>query len=110
MRKEVRTLIGVSVLFGVAACGGGNPPPVMPAGVPPSTDMAMATPPPTTQNASVSVMDNFFSPADVTVSVGGTVTWTWAGVNAHTVTSNTGAFDSSPPRTTGTFAFTFPNA
>ena len=108
--------IGVGGLLVLSACSESSPP-VTPASVPAdlsvvpgpsSTDMS--TTPPQTMNAAVSVMDNFYSPADVTISVGGTVTWTWAGAVAHTVTSNTGVFDSSPPRTTGTFAFTFANA
>lgn len=38
-----------------------------------------------------------FSPADVTIAVGGTVTWTHNdGQNAHTVTDDGGDFDSSP--------------
>jgi plastocyanin len=34
----------------------------------------------------VKVDDNFFSPKTVRVSVGGKVTWTWAGSNPHNVT------------------------
>jgi plastocyanin len=48
----------------------------------------------------------------VTISAGGTVTWTWRGSSSHTVTSddNGATFDSSPPRSSGTFSHTFPNA
>jgi plastocyanin len=40
-----------------------------------------------------------FSPADLTVKPGGTIVWTNTDIVAHTVTSTTGAFDSSliPP-------------
>ena len=34
----------------------------------------------------VSIRDDRFSPKNVNVSVGGTVTWTWEGANDHNVT------------------------
>ncbi|MDB4967536.1 MAG: plastocyanin [Myxococcales bacterium] len=73
-------------------------------------DMATATAPTT---AAITVMDNFYTPANVTIAAGGTVTWTFAGANPHTVTSGagtpTGMFDSGI-KSTGTFSFTFPTA
>lgn len=44
----------------------------------------------------VSVGDNFYSPAGVTVTAGTTVVWSNGGQSPHTVTANDGAFDSSP--------------
>jgi LPXTG-motif cell wall-anchored protein len=44
----------------------------------------------------VSIGDNFYSPASVTISVGDTVTWTNNGAAPHTVTADNGSFDSSP--------------
>jgi plastocyanin len=44
----------------------------------------------------VSIVDFGFSPATVTVVTGSTVTWTNTGAVIHSVTSDTGAFDSSP--------------
>ena len=81
-------------------------------------DLASAAPAdmvtaPAPMTAAISVRDNFFTPADVTIARGGTVTWTWAGANPHTVTSGSGTpsgmFDSGV-RTAGTFSFTFPSA
>jgi len=46
--------------------------------------------------ASVSVVDNAFVPKVVTISVGQSVTWTSSGSNPHTVTADSGAWDSSP--------------
>jgi LPXTG-motif cell wall-anchored protein len=46
--------------------------------------------------ASVSVVDNSFGPKVVTIKVGESVTWSSTGTNPHTVTSDSGAFDSSP--------------
>jgi LPXTG-motif cell wall-anchored protein len=44
----------------------------------------------------VSIGDNFYSPASVTISVGDTVTWTNNGAAPHTATADNGSFDSSP--------------
>jgi plastocyanin len=47
--------------------------------------------------ADVSIEGSQFVPSDVTISVGGTVTWTHNdGSTAHTVTADDGSFDSSP--------------
>lgn len=35
-----------------------------------------------------------YDPVDVTVPAGSTVTWEWRGTDQHSVTSDTGAFDS----------------
>ena len=59
-----------------------------------------AAAPPT--SAAVDVKDNFFSPQTVDIQEGGTVTWTFAGAVAHTVTF-TGGPDSGTPQTSGTF-------
>jgi plastocyanin len=46
--------------------------------------------------AAVSIVDFGFTPASLTVAAGTTVTWTNTGAVIHSVTSDTGAFDSSP--------------
>ena len=51
-----------------------------------------------------------FSPATITVPVGTKVTWTNKDPAAHTVTSDTGAFDSKNLTTGATFSFTFNQA
>jgi plastocyanin len=70
-------------------------------------------------SASVQVGDNFFksgrnsttNPAVDTIAVGGTVTWTWGGVNNHSVRSTgTPSFTSSSIVTSGTYSFTFATA
>lgn len=45
-------------------------------------------------SSSVSIVDNDFSPRSVTVSAGSQVTWSNDGALPHTVTSDTGGFDS----------------
>src|SRR5438034_1282924 len=56
--------------------------------------------------ADVTIGDNFFSPVQDTVGVGGTVTWTWTGTNRHQITFDDGA-RGSDTSTTGTFSRTF---
>ncbi len=58
----------------------------------------------------VRIVDFAFEPATLTVSAGTRVTWTHAGQAPHTVTSDTGAFDSGRLMSGQTFAFTFTSA
>lgn len=61
--------------------------------------------------SNVSIGDNFFSPAQLTVSVGTTVIWTNNGFSAHTVTDNSGSvFDSGILNRGSMFQFRFTNA
>ena len=53
-------------------------------------------PPNPAATAHVSIVDFGFSPATIAVTAGTTVTWTNTGGVIHSVTSDTGAFDSSP--------------
>jgi plastocyanin len=51
--------------------------------------------------------DNFFNPANITVTPGTTVCWTNRGQVAHTVTATGGAFNSGNMNPGATFSFTF---
>lgn len=44
----------------------------------------------------VTIKDNSFDPATITVPTGETVTWRHTGSNTHSVTADNGSFDSSP--------------
>ena len=59
-----------------------------------SADGGCCYPPPITQNPNVSMLDNYFRPAVIHVSVGTTVTWRNEGQRPHTTTSVTRAWDS----------------
>jgi plastocyanin len=51
-----------------------------------------------------------YSPDDVNIAVGETVTWTNTYAEAHTSTSNAGAWNSGTVAPGGRFSFTFQNA
>ncbi len=48
------------------------------------------------QDVVVSIRDNYFDPADITVASGTTVWWVNEGENPHNVTADDGLFDSGP--------------
>lgn len=84
-----------------------NPPPVGPSE--PPENPGPGTPGP---SATVSVNDDFFSPASVSVSRGAgvaTVTWQWYGAEAHSVIFDAGG-PNAPAQTTGTFQRQFSSA
>ena len=58
----------------------------------------------------MTISDFQFSPASVTVNVGGTVTWTNNGPSTHTVTADDGSFDSGNLNAGKTFSHTFQTA
>lgn len=61
------------------------------------------------QEVTVSMEDNFFEPANITVEPGTTVTWVQNGDNPHTTTSYDGLWDSGiiEGGSGGSFSFTF---
>lgn len=66
----------------------------------------------------IEVLDSRFSPADVTIAVGDSVTWRWGGSLAHSVTQGTTPDPSEDPsrlfdsgiKTSGTFGYRFTTA
>jgi plastocyanin len=122
--KTALYVIGIAAALTLAACGDDNPTPTpAPAPTPtpstmPMADMATAPAPtptptptfPTTAAVTVGPGSSLtFAPQNVDVAAGGTVTWTWGGTLPHSVTSDSGLFDSGVKQT-GTFSFTFPTA
>ena len=82
-------LVGLVTLLG--ACGGGSD---------------STTGPTDTQGKTVTVGNNFFSPADLSVATGTTVTWSWAaGAVEHNVTFDDGQH--SATQSSGSFPRTF---
>jgi len=66
----------------------------------------------------IRVLDNSFSPRNVTIALGDSVTWRWDGNMSHSVTQGTTPNASQDPirlfdsgeQTSGTFGFRFTNA
>jgi plastocyanin len=69
-----------------------------------------STPEAAAKSASVTIKDFEFTPATVTIAVGGTVTWTNNGPSTHTVTADDGSFDSGNLSQGKTFSHTFQTA
>jgi plastocyanin len=66
-----------------------------------------AAPPARAATHAVQVNDGFFAPANLTIAVGDTVTWTNADDSPHTVTASDAAFDSGTFDAGATFSHTF---
>lgn len=60
-------------------------------------------------NVGVTVGSNFFAPQSVRINLGDTVVWTWSS-GTHSVTSDTGAWDSGVKSTPANFSHQFNNA
>jgi len=82
--KRLVAGLGLVVVLALPAAAGASV--AQPAGHAPTAE--------TQYGASVSIVDFAFSPSYVEIPAGGTVSWYNAGGAPHTVTSNSGAFDS----------------
>jgi hypothetical protein len=65
---------------------------------------------PATTGADAQIVDFAFSPTELTIPVGSTVTWRNAGEAPHTVTADDGSFDSDMIEAGGSWARTFESA
>ena len=102
-RIPLRTALSLASLLlplALSSCGDDNP-------AQPPQDVPF--------NGTIAVLDDRFSPANVTIAVGDSVTWVWQGIHPHTVTHGTTPdvsedpsrlFD-SPSMTSGTFGYRF---
>ena len=94
-----------------AAATATAPPAPQATAVPPTAAPTSAPPPPQASNAAVTLLDTFvFSPASVTIGVGGSVTWTWQGGTFHDVGSSVFASDPAGIKNSGTYRVTFSTA
>jgi plastocyanin len=116
-RLSLASLIAATA-FLVAACGGAaatTSPTTAPTTAPTATSPSAApsAAPSTAAGggaASAQIANFAFAPANLTVKVGGTVTWTNTDGATHTVTANDGSFDSGSLATGATFSQTFAKA
>lgn len=102
-----KTLLAVSSLFLLVGCQqNSNPvPPATPANQPTVTSPAA-----TQSNAEVSIKNFAFDKNTITVKVGTKVKWTNNDSAPHTITSDSGAFDSGNINNGQSFEFTFDKA
>lgn len=122
-------IFGLVVALAIAACGGSaSPTPGVTFHAPSAEPTAAPTLAPTTAptdaptpaptvaatanpggpTTAVTIFDNGFTQANITIAVGTTVTWTNTGRRAHTVTSGDGSFGSDGSLASGaTYAHTF---
>src|SRR5438270_10614423 len=96
MHASVRMIV-LMTMVAAASCGGTSYGSTGPANSP--TTGAGST------SNSVSVGDDYFSPAATTAPIGTSMTWTWSGSKSHNVTLVDGI--ASTTQATGTFARTF---
>jgi plastocyanin len=106
--------LAVAAVIGIAACGTTTatttPPPATSTPAMPAMSIAATTS--TTASApvatnAVAIKGFAFSPANITVKAGTTVTWTNQDQDAHTVTATGGAFGSQALNTGAHYTFTF---
>ena len=90
----------------VVAGDGTAPPPPSPPPSPPAPPAPPAPSPPPAPG-DVNIVDFAFDPVSLTVAQGATVTWANAGAAPHTVTANSGSFDSGLLFAGDTFSRTF---
>ncbi len=101
-QRNLLLVAALLVLIVAAACSGYGGYGTTPAPAPAPTTGA-------SQN-SVTIANFAFSPATLTVKAGTTVTWTNKDSATHTVTSDTGAFDSGNVANNATYSYTFGSA
>lgn len=97
--RSARTAFVATALALTASCGGGAS--ASPTG--PGNGGNGANGP-----TAITVADDYYTPPTTRVLAGTTITWTWTGANAHSVTFDDGA--SSATQATGTYARSFPAA
>ena len=103
---NLRLALASMLLVGVAACGGGYSSPTTPSTGGTNTQ---GTPVSVTSGAEFKTT-NAFAPNPVTVSAGGTVTWTNNDTTTHTSTGDDGSWSSGNIGPVASFSRTFPTA
>jgi plastocyanin len=101
--QNLSKLVAISLVSLAAACGGSSSGSTAPINTGPGTPSTPATPVVTT---AVSVGDDFFDPANIQVSPGANVTWTFpTGIQTHNVTFSDAASGDKSPGSSFTKAF-----
>jgi plastocyanin len=74
---------------------------------PPVAEAPPTPTPPAGGSQAIAIGDNTFAPAEITVAIGTSVTWTHGGKRPHTVTADDGSFNSGTLQNGATFTQTF---
>ena len=113
---SLRLAVLSAILMSAIACSGGNSSPTTPPSPTPSTTPS-PTPAPVGPSSSVTIPvgaatlgRGAYTPDDLSVAVGTTVTWMNSDAVAHTSTSDTPGWDSEIVAPGGQFSFAFPTA
>ena len=116
MRRDARIPLGL-IILALSACSStvatavapaaGLPTPVPPAALATIPPAKPARPASATSGPAVSVENFNFTPAELTVPAGTTVTWTNHDDVEHTVTASDNGFGSPSIQTDGQFSYTF---
>ena len=102
MTRTLNTLVFMGALAFAASCGSkSSTPPTSPTPTGPATAVSVVS-------GARTLGNNAYAPNPVTISAGGTVTWTNMDSIPHTATSDSGVFNGALPAG-GQFSFTFPN-
>jgi plastocyanin len=110
MRHARLAALALPLMLAIAACSGSSttaptaPPSSAP---PPAASAAPSAAPPAAAGNTVSIASFSFQPAELTVAVGTTVTWTNNDSASHTVTADDGSFKSGTLGNGATFSQTF---
>jgi plastocyanin len=118
LARALLATMAAATMAGLAACGTttSTAPPASSSTTSMPASMSMPdSPSSTTASApvasnSVTIKGFAFSPANITVKLGTTVTWTNSDQDAHTVTATGGAFGSQALNTGAHYSFTFTKA
>jgi plastocyanin len=103
----VAVMLAIVAIVALAGCSSSTPAATTPA-TPSTSSGSGSTSAPAAAASAVSISNFAFDPADVTVKVGGTVTWTNNDSVAHTVTA--AGFDSGSIAPGATYSHTFDTA
>jgi plastocyanin len=109
-RKYLAIPIAILIMGLVVLAGCSSSTPTTTPTVPTTPKTTPSTSSPTSGGASVKIIDFAFQPSTLTVKVGEEVTWTNSGAVPHTVTADSGGFDSGQLQPGAQYKHTFSSA
>jgi len=111
--RQLLSILSIALVLAIVGCSSNPTPAPAPVAIPVTQPSSSASSSSSTQSTvapaqtgKVEVWDDFFRPANITVTVGTQVTWINVGIKKHTVTSGN-LFDQDINNPGDTFSFTF---